>query len=434
VRVSDNNRYLIGDDDAPFFYLADTSWGLFYNASFADAEHYLRVRRDQGFTVVMPVLVRDLQASAQFFGRRPFIDDDASRPDEQFFRHVDRVIETANDLGLVVALLPVWGRYVAPAAPGAEPIITPDNAQSYGEFVARRYGNRRVIWVLGGDRNPDDATFAAVWPAMAEGIRAGDGGRNLMTYHPTAVASSSQWFHNASWLDFNMWQTSTRLELDYCATLLTDYDRTPPKPFVDAETRYERSHAAFVQPPSGVRMTPKRVRQAAYYALLCGALGHTYGCRDVWYFYVPTERPPARDFEMHWKEALHLPAARQLRHLKELFTRYPWHALVPDRDHALVVHGSGAGNLRVQGAVATGGAFALVYIPDDMPVWIDLNRLGGAAVDAEWFDPTTGEYTFVRRYQEKAVTRFHWTANPGEQDHLLVLRGSEPGKDPSDAS
>src|SRR5438045_3950046 len=49
VRVSDNGRYLVGDDGAPFFYLADTAWGLFYNASFEDAVHYLRVRRDQGF-------------------------------------------------------------------------------------------------------------------------------------------------------------------------------------------------------------------------------------------------------------------------------------------------------------------------------------------------------------------------------------------------
>ncbi|HVG96433.1 MAG TPA: glycoside hydrolase family 140 protein [Chloroflexota bacterium] len=422
MRVSDNRRYLVDDDGSPFFYLADTSWALFQSVSLAEAEHYLRVRRDQGFTVVMPVLVRDLEGGERHAGGPPFVDGDATRPSERFFGHVDTIVAAANDLGLVVALLPVWGQYVAPGADGRAPAITPQNARGYGEYLGRRYAARRVIWVLGGDRNPEDASFAAVWPAMAAGIKATAGGRHLMTYHPTAVASSAEWFHAAPWLDFNMWQTSTRLRLDYCRLLLGDYNRSPVKPFVDAEVRYEHSHEVFTQPPRGVRMTPQRVRQAAYYAMLCGALGHTYGCRDVWCFYVPSDRPPDRDVDLHWRDALHLPAARQLRHWRTLFTRYPWYLLSPDQDGALVVLGSGEGNHRIQGAVAGDGSFALVYLPDDMPVWIDLNRLGGDAVDAEWFDPATGGWTFAGRHYAKSVNRFHWEANPGGQDHVLVLR------------
>ena len=65
-----------------------------------------------------------------------------------------------------------------------------------------------------------------------------------------------------------------------CQMLLQDYNRAPVKPFLDGETRYEHSHRYFGRKgPCGVRMTPKRVRQAAYYAMLCGAMGHTYGCR-----------------------------------------------------------------------------------------------------------------------------------------------------------
>jgi hypothetical protein len=244
----------------------------------------------------------------------------------------------------------------------------------------------------------------------------------LITYHPTAVHSSSQWFHDASWIDFHMWQTSTRLQIDYCQTLLADYFRTPIKPFLDGETRYEHSHRFFyTTPPCGVRMTSKRVRQAAYYAMLCGAMGHTYGCRDVWSFYVPSDQPPGRDIDTYWRDAIHFPAAEQLRYLRQVFTDYPWHALVPDQDGLLVVHGSDEGNLRIQGALAEDNRYAVIYIPDDMPVWVDLSRLGGAAVDARWYDPTTGRYSFIQRYTDKAVTCLYWAENPAEQDHVLVL-------------
>lgn len=423
--VSENGRYLVNDDGTPFFYLADTAWALFYNVSLEDAEYYLRVRKEQGFTVIMPVLVWDVQGYGRAaYGRRPFVDFDPAKPDERFFRHVDQVIEKANELGLVMALLPTWGHYVAPAKRGRPEVLTPENAGAYGEFLGRRYRDCDVIWVLGGDRNPapEEAQFVAVWPAMAEGLKAGDGGRHLMTYHPTAVHSSSEWFHSEPWLDFNMWQTSTRIHVDYCQMLLQDHNRTPVKPFVDGETRYEHSHRFFYgKPPCSVRMTPRRVRQAAYYAMLCGAMGHTYGCRDAWSFYVPCDQPPPIDIDTYWKDALRFPAAEQVRHLRKLFTDHPWYALIPDQENALVVHGSDEGNLRIQGAIAQDATFAVIYIPDDMPVWVDLARLSGKAVDARWFDPITGEYAFVQRYCEKSVTSFYWAGNIDERDHVLVL-------------
>ncbi len=72
-------------------------------------------------------------------------------------------------------------------------------------------------------------------------------------------------------------------------------------------------------------------------------------------------------------------------------------------------------------AISEVGSYALVDIPDDMPVWVDLARLGGTAVDARWFDPVTGTYTFVQRYHDRAIERFYWALNPREQDHVLVL-------------
>lgn len=43
-----------------------------------------------------------------------------------------------------------------------------------------------------------------MWRALADGLRQGDGGRHMITYHPCGWRSSSQYFHNDAWLAFNM--------------------------------------------------------------------------------------------------------------------------------------------------------------------------------------------------------------------------------------
>lgn len=38
LRVSDNRRFLVFDDGAPFFWLGDTAWELFHRCTFEDAD------------------------------------------------------------------------------------------------------------------------------------------------------------------------------------------------------------------------------------------------------------------------------------------------------------------------------------------------------------------------------------------------------------
>ncbi|HEU5314927.1 MAG TPA: DUF4038 domain-containing protein, partial [Chloroflexota bacterium] len=337
MRVSQSRRYL-EHDGRPFFYLADTSWKLLSVPTEADVDHYLRTRKEQGFTVVMPVIATEINRGEED-EPAAFVDRDPDRPNEAYFARVDRIVRRANKLGLWVALLPAWGSYVG----GAErdrPILDPATARRYGEFVGRRYRAANVIWVNGGDRHVPDERLEATWRALAEGLHAGDdSGEHVMSFHPPGLrpepkdsGTSGTWFHDDHWLDFNMLQTGLRfLEEDQCARYLTEYGRVPTKPYVDGETRYENSHRNFGMPnPTGPKIGAKDVRRAAYYAMLCGALGHTYGCRDVWSFNVPSDRPPTRCADTHWRRALRFPGADQLKHWRTLFERYAWHDLRPD--------------------------------------------------------------------------------------------------------
>ena len=463
MRVSENRRYL-EQNGRPFFYLADTAWKLFTAPDEADARHYLRTRQAQGFSVIMPVLATE-RARGEEGERSAFLEDDPDRPDEAFFARVDRLVADANALGLWMALLPAWGSYVGGAGRD-QPVLDAVKARRYGAYVGRRYQDRDVIWVNGGDRRVTGEREAATWRALAQGLKEGDGGAHVMTFHPPGLQGgghSSLWFHEDDWLDFNLLQTGVRyLEEDLCGHYLADYQRRPTKPYLDGETRYENSHRNFSLPrPMGPKITAYHVRQAAYYAMLCGAAGHTYGCRDVWSFYVPSERPPTRCVDMHWRQALHLPGARQLQHWRALFERYPWHRLVPDapgpeaggqgaegsREGAqregrweqafgqgvgrgrLITHGAwdGTANLSTPAAIADDGSFALIYLPQPMPVWVDLDQVGGpgAAVDALWFDPRTGEERYEGRYAAGGEGREARLFPPGDEqapDWVLVLR------------
>src|SRR5690606_24303358 len=129
----------------------------------------------------------------------------------------------------------------------------------------------------------------AIIRAMAAGIRRGDGGAHLISFHPMGQHSSAAYFHDDDWLDFNMLQSGHTRDRDNDRMVGEDYARTPAKPCMDAEPGYEDHPNAFKQ--ENGYLDEADVRKSAYWALLAGAHGHTYGCHDIWQFYAPGRDP-----------------------------------------------------------------------------------------------------------------------------------------------
>jgi len=111
LRVSDNRHYLVQANGKPFFYLGDTAWELFHRLNRDETERYLRKRTEQGFTVIQAVALAELDGlnTPNANGDKPLLDNDPTKPNETYFRHVDFVIDKAAELGLVIGLLPTWG-------------------------------------------------------------------------------------------------------------------------------------------------------------------------------------------------------------------------------------------------------------------------------------------------------------------------------------
>jgi hypothetical protein len=399
LKVSPDGRRLVDAGGRPFFYLADTAWELFHRLTFEEADAVLRDRAAKGFNVVQAVVLAELGGLTEKTpgGLLPLENNDPLRPQEAYFAHVDKVVKRANELGVAVGLLPTWGdKWNKKWGQGPE-IFTPENARGYGEWLGRRYKDADVIWILGGDRPVENERHYAVIRAMAEGLRRGDGGRHLMTFHPQGGQASSQYFHKDGWLSFNMLQTGHDYDRPNYEKILADYRRAPAKPVLDGEPGYE-DHPAGFKKENGY-LTDADVRKSAYWAAFSGAAGHTYGCHDVWQFY-DGKRKPVTFARTPWPEALKLPGSAQVGIMKTLMMEEGYADYAPEPTLVASPNDGKGGGYRAA-LLKKGGAGALVYLPHGGGVTLDGTKLSGKKLLVSWFDPRTGART-RGTYQDKA--------------------------------
>jgi hypothetical protein len=399
---------------------------LFHRSIREDAERFLRNRAQKGFTVIQAVVLAEFDGlhEPNAEGHLPLQDDDPTRPNEEYFRHVDWIAEKAGELGLHIGMLPTWGdKWNRRRGIGPE-IFTPQNAGVYGEWLARRYRGKPLIWILGGDRPIENETHYAIIEAMARGIRRGEGNEHLITFHPPGGDGSSHWFHNADWLDFNMRQNGHVAEFTerYEGTG-QDYERTPVKPVLDGEPLYEGHPIKFQANVLGHSLAAD-VRRPLYWDLFSGACGHTYGHHSIWQMWHP-EREPINNPLVPWEEAIDSPGAEQMQIGRRLIESRPILTRVPDP--SLIVTDRvptsvpGAGRYRFVATRDEAGTYAMVYAPVGRPFSVRMEAITGTEVQAWWFNPRNGAATPIGQLAA-AGTREFSPPDPGELlDWVLVL-------------
>lgn len=395
LKVSDNQRFLVTEDGEPFFWLGDTAWELFHRCNREEADFYLETRASQGFTVIHAVALAELDGlyDPNPYGHTPLIEDNPATPNPTYFEHVDYILAKADELGLYVALLPTWGDKLFKAGWGIGPeVLTVENARAYGKWIGDRYKDREnIIWVIGGDRNPREGSEdVAVWNAMAEGVMSGvgDSVKALMTYHPQPgrPGGSSNWFHQEAWLDFNMHQTGHCPNQPTYKLIAHDYHLSPTKPVIDGEPLYE-DHPNCFNPQELGYSVPADIRRIIYWNVFAGGFGHSYGCHAVWQMFT-LDRDPINYPLRPWKEALTLPVATQMQHLKHLMLSRPFLSRIPAQ--SMVVGEQEDDENYVIATRDDEGSYAMVYFPTGKSVSLNLTVLAGDFVRGWWYDPRTG--------------------------------------------
>ncbi|MDB6151804.1 MAG: putative endoglucanase [Chthoniobacteraceae bacterium] len=432
LKVSDNHRFLVRADGSPFFYLGDTAWELFHRLTREEATRYLENRAKLGFNVVQAVAIAELDGHTDpnAYGHLPLIDLDPGRPAvtdgpaNDYWDHVDFIVDKANSLGITVGFLPTWGRYWHDKIKEGKPLFTRENAATYGEWLGQRYKDKGIIWIVGGDRGLENDEQKEIIRAMARGLRKGDGGTHLITLHPPGGAGSAQWFHNEEWLDFNMRQNGHSAEFTghYDQTRV-DYERTPTKPVIDGEPLYEDHPVSFNAKQFGHSIAAD-VRRPLYWDLFDGAAGHTYGNHAVWQMW-QAGRDPINNPLMPWLEAINQPGAAQMQHAVHLLESRPYLSRVPD--NSLIVETKiptampGAGTRHFAATRDTSGSYAMIYAPVGRPFKVRMDKISGTKVTAWWFDPRTGQSKQIGEFPNTGEHEFIHP-DPGEAlDWVLVL-------------
>ncbi len=415
--VHPGGKYLKWSDGEPFFYMADTAWELLHRVALSQIPGYLDTRKNQGFNAVQVVALAEAGglSVANPQGHLP--------ARESYWGDLDRIMDMAARRGMVVALLPSWGdKWNRKGGIGPE-VFNPENAYSYGKWLGSRYREAwNLIWVLGGDRPVETYAQEQILDAMAKGLREGDAGNHLMTFHPCGASSSADFLKGKAYLDFHSIQSGHGLECYESVDLLESTWQREKRPVLDMECRYEDFPACF-DPDLGYCWTDADVRNNLYWNLLWGSLGAVYGHRDVWCFSAGDGKTGAgwQQGWKPWQEALHSPGAEQIRHLVKLRLMRPYFELQRSPE-LLSMDGqpAGAGKGPGQMAAARGEGYAYVYSPLGMPVRCRLDSLGFKRIRVSWYNPRNGALQTEGIVSAQADLFCPPTSGKG-QDWVLVL-------------
>lgn len=433
LTIAENGRYFLRDG-APFFWLGDTAWLLFSKLTYEEALVYLDNRAAKGFTVIQATLVhtQDYRNPA---GSPALLDNDFSRPNPDhapgaYWPQVKRIVDAAAERGLVMALLPSWGCFVKDGQ------LTGDSIGRYTDFLAETFGAcENVLWLLGGDvrgtANPE------AFRELGRCMRAKCPGQ-LIGFHPFGRCSSSWWFHEEDWLDFNMFQSGHRrydqarlnawddrvdaetfVGEDNYRYVQHDRALTPVKPVLDGEPSYELIPQGL-HDPSQPYWQACDVRRYAYWSLLAGACGFTYGDNAIMQFWRGTE-PGAYGVLETWQQALHDPGSMQMTHVRRLMEELHWYAgepaqeLLPGNDGTKYAYNLA---LRLRDGL-------LVYSYTGQPFRVNTAQLGGVC-RAWWIDPVSGGRSFIGTLAGETDCEFvQPDRRCGQNDWLLLIRTGE---------
>jgi len=432
LKVSANKRYFATADGKPFFWLGDTGWLLFIKLNREEVDQYLEDRKQKGFNVIQVMVIHGL-TDANIYGDSALVHGNLGKPKTtpgnafadktqyDFWDHVDYVIDKAAEKGLYMALVPVWGSNVKSGH------VSEAQAKVFAKFLADRYKNKtNIIWVNGGDIKGSDSL--RTWNAIGSTLRANDP-NHLITFHPRGRSTSSEWFHKQPWLDFNMFQSGhkdyvqdtmePRIGEDNWKFVQNDYALQPTKPTIDGEPSYEMIPHGL-HDTAATKWTANDVRRYAYWSVLAGGCGFTYGHNAVMQFFTPTKDGKAGAYGCRepWQQAINDPGAQQMKYVKQLILSKPYFERVPDQQ--LIAGQQGEKYNYLVGTKGKDYAFIYTYTGRNIPV--NMGRIAGAKVKASWYSPKDGQYTVIGTFDNTGTHEFD---PPGEQqegnDWVLVL-------------
>lgn len=410
-------RYFEYSDGTPFLWIGDTWWNWTKKGiHFSSFKKLVDDRAEKGFTV------GQLFVAANGWSRESsLLDETYNVPDINSIRKVDRMIEYANQKGIVIWVHGWWSRKNLKEAVGEEKI------RRWWRYLVHRFGAYNVIWVLAGEYNMYDYGGLGLefWKNLGQMIDKEDPYDRIIGVHPTPPAwqggaDAPQWstgevIHKEPWLDYNQSQVGHGRWRNEMIPLIVaaDYARVPAKPIVVSEPWYE-----FIKGSAA----PEDIRFAAWAAILTGAAGFTYGGGHIWRAHLPEspEEPGIWPLEAGFHtDTLDYPGAVSIGHMAKFLKNSSWWELEPHPELVL--------EYPQPFCAAVLGQEYLVYLRYGGTVKIDLKPSTQDDIfEYAWFDPVAGDKRSTGTVSGGAMRSFsapeHYPHYPQCRDWVLHIK------------
>ncbi|MEM2350985.1 MAG: DUF4038 domain-containing protein [Thermoproteota archaeon] len=380
-----NSRDFFLRDGKKFFYLADTCWSAFTNATFEEWEYYLRYRRMQGFNAlqinVLPQHDRSrVEDSMEPFETLPDGGWDFSRRNEKYFDKAEKMVEMAFENGFTPALVVLWCNYVKGtwgSKMNPSRIIPLEKLEEYVGYVVDRFGKYDPIFIISGDTNFETDESVEYYETALNIVKSRSPG-SLTTMHimgglwnlPEVLVKSPKY-------DFYMYQSGHMKEHQHLPYELAQkfYNMPVKRPIVNGEPCYEgHSHGNKYG-----RFSSFDVRKAVWQSLLSGAkAGVAYGAHGVWPWHKEGRIFGGESFSgppYEWSVALRFPGAFDAAFAKWLFQKYDLFSIKPANYRLL--------NEAPEIRVSEGDDKIIVYTPYNWDIKL---RIDGALYEWEGID------------------------------------------------
>lgn len=384
-RLEVRGNYLY-HDNKPFFWLGDTAWELFSKLSEEEIILYLNNRKALGFNVIQTIFV---------------LKGDKDYSDMSYWSFVSKMIDYANSIGLYMAMFPIWGSTLR------QMNLSILEVKKYAKFLTSYFKQDNIIWVLGGDIRGDYSI--ELFEAFGNELKHLDNER-LVTFHPFGRTGSYLWFNDSKWLDFNMFQSGHRRydQLDVRSMddsswddatfgesnykyVIKNFSYDIKKPCLDGEPSYEgvvQGLHDHTQP----YWEAHHIRRYAYFNVLEGACGHTYGNNAIIQFHRMDEDGKYGVRES-WIDALQSPGGAQMQYLKILMESIDF---TKGKSNTKLVLNQDIRCERI--SCFTSDSFILCYTYTGRAIKLALSDYKNKKLYGYWVNPENGVKEFIREF------------------------------------
>ncbi|WP_194777535.1 DUF5060 domain-containing protein [Pararhodonellum marinum] len=340
VKISENKRYLVHEDGAPFLWLADSWWhGMTTRFKWPEDFKYLTAdRKEKGFSVIQfaigfPCDIEPFDPRGQNEAGDPW-DEELNSINPAYFDLVDLRVQWLLEEGIMPNIVGAWGYYIK--------WLGVEKMQQHWDYILARYGAYPVTWTLCGestlayytdlrDGNWDTykAEFREQWSEVAKHLKASDPFQRLLTVHPGPGARDGlppidQMEH----VDFVMVQPghSGYQTLPYASkTFWETYAKYADRPVLYGEVCFEGMWGRSLQDVQ---------RYLFWSSMLSGAPGFSYGVEGIWQFNTEEElfgATPIGDVwgNVPWETAHQYLGSKHIGLGKKLLEKMDWQSLRP---------------------------------------------------------------------------------------------------------